>query len=280
MKRAEVVELLAFAQALIPSYRMPTNATELDLVVDVWHRQLVDLDAALVTATLEAAAAGESREFVLNAAQLRARATSHLAGRAPSVEEAWGEVKHQIRHHGWPGAALVTFTHPAIAAVVNALGWQTLCESTNEVADRAHFARMYDARVDADRAHVAIPPAARAVLDQYAPAALERGVTIAGELEHHATVHQLHPTSTAAGVDEPTIEPGEARERLAATIAKLRIHKATDLDDDQPRRAFTWQEGDDIDLAHRGVARDVEHDTSPSADNDATEMAAPCEAPA
>ncbi|AUW92606.1 hypothetical protein BXT84_00450 [Sulfobacillus thermotolerans] len=58
------------------------------------------------------------------------------------VDRAWAVVRQQIRavgvygHPEWP--------HPAIAAAVEALGWDTLCLSTNPEADRAHFLRFFE----------------------------------------------------------------------------------------------------------------------------------------
>lgn len=224
MNSTDVVKLLTYAQALIPSFRLPdVDGPEFDFMVEVWREHLDDLDPALVFATFDAMVAGENREFVPNAAQLRHAATQHTSGRAPTVDAAWAEVREQIRKHGHVAPQLVTFTHPSIAAVVTALGWQSLCESTNEVADRAHFARMYEARVADDRAGVAVPPAARAVLDQHRPDELGP-VTIAGALA--SAGYALGPGATNGGVDEPVIEPGRGGERVLDRIGRIRIERA------------------------------------------------------
>jgi len=57
------------------------------------------------------------------------------------ADAAWAEVQRQIRTVGYYGQP--TWSHPAIAAAVDALGWDTLCRSTNPEADRAHFLRFY-----------------------------------------------------------------------------------------------------------------------------------------
>lgn len=247
MNKAEVVETMTLAQALIRSYRMPTDPAAFDFERDVWLRQLGDLDVELVQAVLEAAAASEDREWALNPAQLRNRVTVHIAGRAPTVVEAWLEVKQQIRavgrNAGLPGASPLTFSHPAIAATVSAMSWLDLCDSELDAADRSHFKTFYEARVNADRAVIAIPPAARAVLDAHAPHAIEPAATA---IEIPAVVDR-EPT------DGHLLDPDESRRRLAQEITGIRAMR--ELERTEPPRSslLKWQEGDPIDVEHRGI---------------------------
>ena len=56
-------------------------------------------------------------------------------------DQAWAEVQQQIRTVGYYRQP--TWSQPAIAQAVEALGWTNLCRSTNPEADRAHFLRFY-----------------------------------------------------------------------------------------------------------------------------------------
>lgn len=56
-------------------------------------------------------------------------------------DEAWREVVTAIRRVGMYRTP--SWSHPALAETVAALGWNTLCESENPEADRAHFLRFY-----------------------------------------------------------------------------------------------------------------------------------------
>ena len=67
------------------------------------------------------------------------------------VDRAWTEVQHQIRAVGVYGTP--QWSHPAIASAVKALGWGTLCRSTNPEADRAHFLRFFDVAQRRQRAY-------------------------------------------------------------------------------------------------------------------------------
>lgn len=92
--------------------------------------------------------------------QLAFRATA--SSPMPTPLDAWGEIKRAIAVVGyygdpskhiravlcadgsivipeWPG-----WSHPILARVVGAMGWQSLCLSENEMADRAHFLKLYE----------------------------------------------------------------------------------------------------------------------------------------
>jgi hypothetical protein len=91
----------------------------------------------------------------------------------PSGDRAWGEVREQIRRIGstrglvqWPTGKKLepVWSHPLIGVVVDRFGWDALCQSTNEMADRAHFLRMWGEASARERTVDALPPAARQAL--------------------------------------------------------------------------------------------------------------------
>ena len=69
-------------------------------------------------------------------------------------DEAWREVVTAIRRVGMYGVP--HWSHPALADAVAAMGWTTLCQSTNPEADRAHFVRFYQSAVTRQREHTLI----------------------------------------------------------------------------------------------------------------------------
>lgn len=67
---------------------------------------------------------------------------------APDPDQAWAEISVQVRRVGWyRGAGSCVWSHPAVAAVVAALGWDELCHGDVMVM-RAHFMRLYTPAVD------------------------------------------------------------------------------------------------------------------------------------
>ena len=83
---------------------------------------------------------------------------------APEPLEAWGIVLKEIQRVGFYRSP--TFTDPVIAKAVDCIGWQTLCSSDNQVADRAHFGKVYEGlwrQAENDRRMI---PVARQIRDQ------------------------------------------------------------------------------------------------------------------
>lgn len=62
---------------------------------------------------------------------------------APDESEAWGEVMKAVRSVGYCGKP--KFSHEAITAAVNNIGWQDICMTTNDGMNtlRAQFRRAY-----------------------------------------------------------------------------------------------------------------------------------------
>lgn len=116
----------------------------------------------------------------------RAVAFTTPVGSAPGPEEAWAEIKTKIGSVGYTTALdlcdrclpleadgrrecdhrWVTFSHPAIQAFVDSLGWKYLCQSQDEMADRAHFVKWYPAAVDRLSNQAALPEAVKALASQ------------------------------------------------------------------------------------------------------------------
>lgn len=149
----------------------------------VSERLLAALSYEDTVAALDALAI-ESPRWFPGPGELRVRAIEmgQPEGGAPSGDEAWGEVVRERHRAGqYAGTALsdraLEFSHPAIAVVVEALGWAELCTSENEVADRAHFLKLYAERVTRLRVDRATPPSVAAAIARAAEAtALPSGV--------------------------------------------------------------------------------------------------------
>jgi hypothetical protein len=118
--------------------------------IDAYIEDILDLDyepAAIAVKQLR-----QTRTFLPSIAELRQATAIITTGRLPDPDEAWAEVMQQLRAVGHSGQP--TFTDSAIAATVRAMGWLELCASTNQVADRAHFLKLYGtarARIDQQR---------------------------------------------------------------------------------------------------------------------------------
>jgi hypothetical protein len=123
----------------------------------------------------------QTRKFLPTIPEIRELAAEIVGGHLPDGDEAWGEVMDQIRAVG--SSASPSFSHDAIAKVVHAMGWRELCASDNQVADRAHFLRLYgsarqrldrERQVSADVRELAAALGRRYELERVKAAELER----------------------------------------------------------------------------------------------------------
>ena len=85
--------------------------------------------------------------FAPTIACLNKAMASNIVNNAPDGLSAWAELQSAIRKWGMyhEGEALDSLS-PETRAVVNALGFTNLCTSENQMADRAHFIKLYESR--------------------------------------------------------------------------------------------------------------------------------------
>ena len=110
---------------------------------DLYGELLVDLPFQAVKEALHRRMLSEPSGFLPTVGEIR-QSVAEVAIAAPSVEEAWGLVLAEVHRVGYMGSP--RFAYPQIPAALRALGgWPELCASENQVADRAHFMRIYGA---------------------------------------------------------------------------------------------------------------------------------------
>jgi hypothetical protein len=153
--------------------RQALTTQELKLAVPVWHELLGDLDFDLLKAAVHAHCAGS--KWFPSVAELRQAAYDLVAAGADGVTagEAWGEVRRAIAlggHRFQSGEA--GWSSPLVEAAFNALGGWSYFRTAladDEMADRAHFTRAFEAlqrrQRDLDRMH----PAVRRFRQRYLP---------------------------------------------------------------------------------------------------------------
>lgn len=92
----------------------------------------------------------ESVEFPPSAGKVRQRYIEMVTPPRLSADDAWGQVVRQIWAVGYIGTP--ELPDPIVARVVKNMGWRELCASENQMADRAHFMRLYTEAADRERA--------------------------------------------------------------------------------------------------------------------------------
>jgi hypothetical protein len=138
MNTLEVKKLVAVLIAAFPAGKIT------DETVGVYERMLGDLDYPAANAAVERLLA--TSKWLPTVAEIREAALTLNTGEIRAGGEAWGEVITAIGRHGrnrLPGKDF-QFGDPIVAECVAALKWRELCDSDNQVADRARFVELYD----------------------------------------------------------------------------------------------------------------------------------------
>lgn len=168
MTKTEAGELVAFVQAAFPKLEIP-KAT-----VRVYAEMLADVDAELGRAAVLEIVKTQVYPTLPTVGEIRQRVTEIQFKRAGilTAEEAWGVVTWAFsKVGGYRPFPADTAGGPILKRAVAAIGWQTLCQSDNVVADRAHFFRVYEAIVARERERMTLDPAAQ-IAGSTAPVAL------------------------------------------------------------------------------------------------------------
>jgi hypothetical protein len=131
------------------TFEIPSDQRARDVKLRVWLDVLGDLDAALVRRTMVslrshfAPTPQELRDAALDLARAEAGERP-----APDADEALAELHRLISHFGYmrpeKAAEAAQSFHPALGAVIRALGWQAVCEDTSEAVLRGQFRTLYE----------------------------------------------------------------------------------------------------------------------------------------
>ena len=144
MNRQEAARIVAVIMHACPSQAARIDAQRANGMVDAYEALLSDLTYEQCNAAVRILL--QSKNWMPSVAEIRAAVVELDRGPVRPGGEAWGHVKAAIGRYGsyrTPGSDFV-FADQTTARCVAALGWQTLCLSENEAADRARFIELYD----------------------------------------------------------------------------------------------------------------------------------------
>lgn len=158
----EVTRIVGVLKMAYPNFGSRLTEDEWAVLPEVWHRLLRDLPFDLLDAAAAHFATTSGSPFPPSVAELREMAYRLANPCQTSAEEAWGVVKLEMRRAGIYNAP--GFDDPAIAAAVKIIGWRALCVSENEMADRAHFFRIYQSITDREKSERLMLPEVREIV--------------------------------------------------------------------------------------------------------------------
>lgn len=147
MKRTEVIKLIGLCSV---NYRNWPEKDKEDLTVSLWLKMLEDTPFFIAEAAVEKYMA--ESVYPPTIADIRSRIADMTTLREKSPIEAWGDVCQAIRRFGHPRPKeAMESLSPLTRKVTESIGYMTLCRSENEMADRAHFLKVYETLAKRDR---------------------------------------------------------------------------------------------------------------------------------
>ena len=173
MRKSEVAQLVAMLIASFPSSKASDGTSA------VYERMLLDLDHGAALDAIERLIA--TSRFLPTIAEIREAALAVTVGEVKRGGEAWGEVQRLLARYGakrYDMGWRAPIADPIAAHVVAALGWVALCDSENQVADRARFIDLYDELAARARRGQVAAPVVKALRE--APAGAGAGHLVAG----------------------------------------------------------------------------------------------------
>ena len=199
MTKSESLKVYAVLIAAFP------NANVRNETPDVYATGISDLDYELANGAVRRLLL--TSKFMPSIAEIREAALEAQSGQRMNGGEAWGIAKRAMRGQGackTPGVDF-TFRDPIIAQCIRALGWQELCLSENDIADRARFIELYDQLARGERKETQIAHGLALVPNPSTP--------------------RLAPT-----VEPEFVDPEEARRLVAGVRESLRTGTAPTIE--------------------------------------------------
>lgn len=156
MTPADTAELVAMLSAAYPNSKIP------EATCRVYESMLADLDRESAHRAVSRLMA--TSKWLPTIAEIRSAAVDLRLGAQRLGGEAWGDVSAAVRRFGRGQSP--TFDDPIVAECVRQMGWLSICNSTNDAADRARFIEMYNglaarARLDVVAGDALALPSAR-----------------------------------------------------------------------------------------------------------------------
>ncbi|HEY5269300.1 MAG TPA: replicative helicase loader/inhibitor [Anaerolineales bacterium] len=141
--RDDIKKIMAYMGMCFPNYH-PILEGEIN-AVDVLLDLLGDMDIEMLQAALKACCTEPGRAFAPSAGEIRGAASdlhARVAG-LPTAAEAWGAVMDSFRRTSFDKPELLE--HPLLKEAIRCMGGlEVIGMSENNMADRAHFLKIFE----------------------------------------------------------------------------------------------------------------------------------------
>lgn len=162
MTGQETLKLMALIKTAYPRF---IEGVDSKTAARLWHEMLKDLDYGQIQIALKRWIATE--KWPPSIAEVRSMATGLNSDSIGDWTEGWNQVTRAIGKYGhWAESEALDSMDDITRDCVKAIGWKTICESTEPGVERGHFRTMYEQRRDRIRKSEAIPDALRTPVER------------------------------------------------------------------------------------------------------------------
>jgi hypothetical protein len=140
MTKQELVKVFSMFNVCYPKFLVDGKE---EIMLDVWYQMLKEYPYEMIM--LAAQNHVKTSKFQPTIHDIIEQVSQfENVGRIDAMT-AWGHVTKAIRNYGYYRQIEALKSMPEdVAKIVENMGWQNLCMSENEMADRAHFTKAYD----------------------------------------------------------------------------------------------------------------------------------------
>lgn len=144
MDKTKFINLIKGVKSVYPNFGVKSPEQ-----VEFWYTMLKDIPYETLSVAVKKHIS--QNKWPPTIADLREQA-SETREELPSASDAWGEVQRAIRHYGsYREQEALESLPPIIRRTVKGLNYKSLCLSENEMADRAHFFKTYNAMAEREK---------------------------------------------------------------------------------------------------------------------------------
>lgn len=181
MTRVEFAECMGYA-ALAVGKPLPKEATE------VYYDLLGDLPLDVLRLAVKRVVLEHRWATFPTVAEFRAAASEAMCGRELTAGEAMALVRRAVSVFSFQReAAALASLPPLVAQAVDALGWRTICDSTEPEIWGAQFRKAYETLVARERRQAILPPSVarmvQAIGNRHLPAPVAGATGEIGNME-------------------------------------------------------------------------------------------------
>lgn len=141
MTKKETYKILTMLEVAYDRFEVSGMPTKMEL----WHEMLSDLDYRLALTVVKKHISEE--HFPPTIASIRKNVAEITnPGTQMTADQGWGEITKAIRKYGiYQEEEALASMSPLTARIAKNMNWKEICMSENQMADRAHFIKMFEA---------------------------------------------------------------------------------------------------------------------------------------